>query len=270
MLRSFNKFIFIAFAGNDFSLLLRLLQEFFLLRGIQFNNDYSIPSLVKGFEFMFWNLSSKRKFLVSDHFPVQISKNFIKNYKCRLKNLIKSNYNKSIITLLKLLNYEILSWINSNVFSDDWREICSELDTYVYKILWRYVKKCHPRRPCSWIYSKYWKCFSGLWRFFVFDDSSEKIIFLKSHFILQSKFYRIASSLNVYSKFDRDKFFLSYLKKSNKNFTGNLNVLFNEQKGLCFLCNRPLSLSSYKLVGVSKIFSVPHNLFLVHSYCNLP
>ena len=225
---------------------------------------------------MFWNISVEQKYLSLDNFRIRVSEKFIRNYKRKIKLLIKSSYNKSVIKLLNLLNREISNWISSSIFSDNLKEICFELDTYVYKALWKYVKRCHPRRSNTWIYSKYWKCFSGLWRFFILDSLSNKIIFLKSHFILRSNFCRVSSFLNTYSKFDKDKLLLSLFEKLDSNFKGNLNLLYKKQNGLCFLCNKPLGIENYKLVDFtnSSTFKYPkvkllHNLFLVHFYCNL-
>nr|YP_010700286.1 putative group II intron reverse transcriptase/maturase RoaA [Euglena undulata]WCH63430.1 putative group II intron reverse transcriptase/maturase RoaA [Euglena undulata] len=273
MLRSFNNLIFVGFCANDFSLIIKIFEEFFILRGIKIKNVYNVLSIVGVLEFMFWNISLGQKDLTLGNFRIRISEKFIKNYKLKIKLLIKSNYNKSIIKLLNLLNGEISSWISSNIFSDNLKETCFDLDTYVYKALWKYVKRCHPRRPNTWIYSKYWKCFSGLWRFFILDSLSNKIIFLKSHFILKSNFYRVPSFLNAYSKFDKNKLLMSLFEKLDNNFKGNLHLLYRKQNGLCFLCNKPLSINNYKLLDSTNFkytkVKLLHNLFLVHLYCNI-
>ena len=60
-----------------------------------------------------------------------------------------------------------------------------ELDVYLYRLLWKWAKRRHPRRNNTWIYSKYWKVFGGIWSFYVVNNLNGELTFLNSHVYLK-------------------------------------------------------------------------------------
>lgn len=82
------------------------------------------------------------------------------NYKRRLKSLVKRSFNLSVSILIKKLNYQIKNFKSVYAFFSTYNVFSRELDYYLYRLLWRFIKRCHPRRSNTWLYGKFWKSFS--------------------------------------------------------------------------------------------------------------
>jgi RNA-directed DNA polymerase len=212
------------------------------------------------------------KFFISPYqflFSV-ISNNLQKRYKMKLKNLIKSAYNLNIIKLIELLNGEINLWkqvynINSNITA-------YELDIYVYKLLWKFVKRYHPRRTNTWLYNKYWTCLSGVWRFSFYDTMSGNVFFLNFHSNLKMESSYLPLLTNIFERENSRKLFSLLFAKFMPNFKGINRLLFIRQKGLCNTCFKPLSLFNFKFSKFyyNSLYKVKylHSLCLIHTYCS--
>lgn len=255
--------------SDGFSLYFENLKEFLGARGFCIQSNAILPFfLSEGFDFLSWNVSRK-----TFHYPcIAVNQENIKEYKRKIKIMVKSSYNKDIVSIVKLLNHEIQDWIKLHIFSSNLKDLAVELDFYIYKVLWRYVRRCHPRRSNTWIYSKYWKRFSGVWKFFVFNSALDEILFLKSHMItLLNNSHRIPSSLNAFNGFNLKKSIDSLSKKNSFCFSNGFNILYRKQKGLCVICKKPLWLKNCKLLKSntirSGIFDFSQDFYLIHIYC---
>ena len=192
----------------------------------------------------------------------------IREHKRCIKLVIK-HFSKNIFFSLKRLNLLILNWVNFWSFSDFISDIFSELDLYLYKLLWKWVKRRHPRRPKTWIYSKYWKYYMGSWKFFVFDSFLGKFSFLISHSFKKFKFYRLPSSFNPFDKRNSSKLDSLWFKKYIFSMRGLFRFLWKRQFGRCFFCYKLFSIINLEDI---KVFSYCYssgvaNLFLVHRFC---
>jgi hypothetical protein len=248
-----------------------LLKSFFHSRGINCTIDSAYLSnfIFSGLNFLFL------EFLRSDFYVTSIfnSRDF-KFYKIKLKLLLKTSFNKQIIEILLTLNSEIVKWLEDTCFFQKKKKIALKLDLYVYKLLWRHLKKRYPKKTNTWIYFKYWGNFSGLWKFFVVDYTMNKFIFLKSHFFLlentritTSKIYNSLYIFNLYNK--RKLYEIIFKKFEYRYYLSNYSVLYGKQKGLCFICTNPLYLKNFKILyfrkNSEKLFQ---NLIIVHTYCS--
>lgn len=219
------------------------------------------------------NICSKDKFFINPYnilIPIVFKRiNFI--YKNRLKILVKSSYGKHIGSLIRSLNKEIKAW---SVFCSLFyvkATICRELDLFLYKILWKFVKRCHPRRSNSWIYAKYWKFYSGTARFLFSNVVTGKLHFLKLHQFIYFSTYSLPLSTEVFNYFNRKKIFSSLFKASRVYFKGFYKALFIKQKGLCYFCLNPIEFSNYELIknvnkGYVKFESLNYYI-LIHRHC---
>jgi hypothetical protein len=253
----------------DFSIFKNILQDFFNSRGISFSFNTSSLS-----NFVFQNLNFFfLDFLRSDFYITYSVQNIeLQYYKLKLKLLLKTSYNKEMILVLFIVNSEIMKWLEYT-FSFRYKEkVYVQLDLYVYKLFWRHLKKRHPKKSSTWIYLRYWGNFSGLWKFFVFNYKTNKFIFLKSHISLFSysviNNYKIYNFLNVYNLYNSIKLNQLLLKKFEFRDFPTYTVLYEKQKGLCFICRKPLSLKNFRVLYLKKkeenLFK---NLIIVHSYC---
>ena len=188
-------------------------------------------------------------------------------YLQKLKNIVKASLGLSIISLIISLNKEINNWLVSYSYYFDISQK-KELDLYVYKLLWKFFKKCHPRRSNTWIYSKYWKIVFGVPKVFAFDGTTGKFYFLKSHSKVNLNNYCLPLFLHPFNKMSYKKLFSVLFKKSRGYFYGACKFLFIKQKGLCFSCNKPLIVSAYKMEKLAKGFvKQPNSFVLLHTYC---
>ena len=88
----------------------------------------------------------------------------LKQYKCRLKTLVKSSYDFNCLQLIKSLNSCIVSWSKEFGSTSFYTSLSVSLDFYLYKLLWTWCKRFHPRRTNSWIFERYWTYISGRFR----------------------------------------------------------------------------------------------------------
>lgn len=145
------------------------------------------------------------------------------------------------------------------------------MDIYIYKLLWKCVKKRHPRRPSTWIYSKYWKYYIGSWRFFIFDAFLGRFSFLISHSSNQFKIYRLPISFNNFDKLNSLKLNSLWVKKYLISLKGLFKFLWKKQFGKCFFCHKLFNSINLDELKVFSYYTGPinYNLFLVHRYCIL-
>ena len=246
----------------------RLLKRFFYSKGIDYcEKNFHFSSLLNGVNLLGYKFFFSHK----GSFSFQLSMKVIRSYKIKLRSVIKSYFNLSILKLINLLNTEINDW-NAHFYSSCSHSLKLELDIYLSKIVWRFVKKLHSRRPNTWIYSKYWISFSGTYKFFYFDKSINSFIFLASHRYNDFRRFCLPMFLDAQNFFNYKLFFCSVLKKSRHRLLGFYRQLFVRQRGLCKICFKPLLLSDLKLLYYSLNKSLIKfkqiDAVIIHSYCS--
>lgn len=176
---------------------------------------------------------------------------------------------------MSLINKRIKHWSEQFVFCFNKKYLCLELDLFVYKLLWQYLKKLHSKKTNTWIYSKYWRCFSGVWKFFILDVSTGNFLFLKSHFYLNTfsknnDIFRFSKFLNLFNLYNKEQLNVVLFEKIKYTFLSSFSCLYNSQKGLCFLCKKPIYSKNSKILTLKKRdSSLFESLLLIHSYCNM-
>lgn len=223
---------------------------------------FDLNSIYKGFNFNGWKFLLVNKGL----FWCNVSIQNVKDFKFRLKILVKNVSNSGFPNLVNSINTEICRWINIYGFSDFILNIKLDISFYLYRLLWNLVKKRHPKRPRTWIYNKYFVKVFGKWRFFVFDSSIGKSYFLHFSFFSAKKFYFHPFSLDLFNTFNLMKLNKIFFKKYNVFENSILKLLWKQQLGLCFVCSRslwPISSLTLKVYFSGKFFGTK----LVHNYC---
>lgn len=223
------------------------------------------------FRFLLWE--SKTFFNGSKYLHPAL--NHLRDYQRKLKLLIKNNVNSNIYSLLNSLNQEIQIWVSAHNNSDFYSFFSRKLDLYSNKLLWKWAKRRHPRRPNSWIFSKYWRLISYSWKFFLEFPQNGKIFFLKSHYFSSYKSYRVPLLFKVYNVYNKSKFEFLWFNKTKKLLNGLYFILYCLQRGICPFCKCHFEMFLYNslIIGYfpssseSKDFSF-YNLILFHSYCS--
>lgn len=246
-----------------------LILNFFNLRGIYVKATSFDPGFTfKSFKINDWNLllSSNNNLLLSIHSDT------IRNHKRSLKSITKNFIKGNIILLLKEINKSIDQWSANHCFFDSWNNVSRELDLYTYKLLWKSFKKIHPRRSNSWIYSKYWKNFSGLWVFSLYNPLTKNVYFLRSHSM--HKYYtssiNIPLFLNVFDIFNSLKLNSIIFHRNLDSFSGIFKVLYKKQSGRCACCFKSLTFDNCKLISLASLKGTSRSMsqfYLYHIFC---
>lgn len=232
------------------------------------NFNFSVSSIFEGFYLFGW----KFFFNKTDFFLGCISYNNLRYHKLRLIKILSLNCFFSFFYILKLLNKEILLWTFNFSFSDLFYGVSFKLDFFTYKLIWKLVRKLHPRRPNTWIYNKYWKFYNNTIKFVLYDFSSSQLLFLITHSVIFFPYRNFPNFLNNYDYSNIKRVnFLSY-----NSFFGYLyNVyyyLWKRQFGLCVMCFRVFDVSkefNFKIVSLkNNCFNYrTFSLVLIHKYC---
>lgn len=273
IVRNFN---IILVSGCNLSILfniVNLMNKFFSLRGLFLDNKlFDLKSIYQGFDFL-----GCRFIKTHDNISfTNISSNFLRDYKRKLKIIVKNSYSMSVVSFLLFLNEQISNWIFSfGSFSNSY-SIYFSLDFYLYRLLWRWARRRHPRRPNTWIYSKYWKFINGRWNFVILDSNTGQFIFLKSHFSIGRKFYSLPFSLNVFSLLNESKINFVFFKKFSYKLNGIYYYLWKKQYGLCASCKKFLFINDFSSIKISSFSTSRKNTIsynfsrfvLLHKFCS--
>jgi RNA-directed DNA polymerase len=246
-------------------------KEFLFLRGFD-NLDIITSSINSLYSVSFSGLIFDFIQFEDTSVYIRPSTDLVRRHKIKLKILIKNNQNAEVFNFLTLLNKVIFFWsIYYSGFDCFW-DIWGELDVYLYKILWKWARRRHPRRPNTWIFYKYWRYFSGSWRFFSLNTIKGNIRILRSHSVNLFIVYRLPFSINSFDCVNTRKINFFCFNKYKFFFVGILKLLWYKQNGICFFCKKNFSLidfNSVKLYRFSVNKNYISNFVLVHSYCCL-
>lgn len=132
-----------------------LLSEFFTERGLLLQAGATkIVHITEGFDFLGWTFRKKREGGML--FSV-ISKSADKAHRLKLREIIKNAGNKPPSALLSDLTSIRRAWsIYHRPCPRAW-QMWGRLNQYLFRLLWRWALKRHPRKARSWVYDHYWK-----------------------------------------------------------------------------------------------------------------
>jgi hypothetical protein len=269
-----EKFFFLIEKKNEFNFIKYLFKKFFKDKGINITNiNNKLINLQIGFELdenYFIQVKKNKRINLS------YSKNEEKKQKLLLKQLVKRHTNQNINSLIKYLNKRINFWKQKFILLNINKNISKKLDIYLNKLLWKRVKRIHPRRPNTWIYNKYWKYILGTWKFSILDERGRfnTLTSYQSNNVINT-FNRLPYSFISLEIYDLRKLLSIYFKFfKNKNF-GIKNIMYNKQKGLCYKCKFPLNNSKKKIIRIKKPMLINKKLIysqkiiLNHNSCTI-
>nr|NP_074988.1 hypothetical protein AsloCp28 [Euglena longa]P58145.1 RecName: Full=Ribosomal operon-associated A protein; Short=RoaA [Euglena longa]CAC24599.1 hypothetical protein [Euglena longa] len=258
---------------NEFNICINYLIYFLKYKGINFNfiNDHVKNFLTNGLTFnfiKFFNFGYK--------FLFKLNEKDINYYKFNIKTLIKNFYIKNIFYTICLINNKIKNWLDKYFLFVNKKYLFLELDIFISKLLWIKIKKYHPKKSNIWIYSKYWKNFSGIWKFFIINNISGKMIFLKYHYdfnnyllYLKSNYSGTFSYLYTFNLYNSNKKKNFLFEKFKYKFFPKFLDLYITQKGQCYICKKHIYSKKFKIIKLkfdNNKFS--KNIYLLHFYCN--
>ena len=127
-------------------------------------------SLYQGLYFLGWFFQKKVYNLTGS-----ISHANIQSHQKELKFYLKTSANKPVDHVISELNKKILYWQKFYNCSIKLSETCSQMNDYLFWLIWYWLKKRHRTRGAKWLYNRYWKRSSS--RKWVFSDQNHTLIF---------------------------------------------------------------------------------------------
>ena len=198
--------------------LLRLLQreieEFLSMRGLELSKEKThITHIRDGFDFLGFNF---RKY-PNDKVIVKPTKDGIKSFKLKVKEIFKEYRSSSLELLIDKLNPVIRGWgyyyrfVNSKV-------IFSELDKYIWYKSFNWLKRLHQRRETVKYYKKYFKPFSDTYKSETLSNGTKSVFRLS--IIPLVEHIKIVATANPFNSDDDDYFTKRYSAlKLRNNFS---------------------------------------------------
>ena len=252
-----------------------MIENFLKQRGLELSKEKTkITNVKEGFDFLGQNIRKyKGKLLIKP------SKKNIKNFLDKIRLVIKANKQAKTQNLIGLLNPMIRGWANYHKAVASKRSFAI-VDQAIYKTLWKWAKRRHPKKSKNWIMEKYFKSITRQhWIFGVKfkdkDGKQKQLVLYKAASTPIKRHTKIKSDANPY-----DPLWESYFEQRvGLQMMGNLRQrlkllrLWFAQNGKCTLCFELITKTSgwnihhiqHKVNGGSNKMS---NLLLLHPNCH--
>jgi RNA-directed DNA polymerase len=220
-----------------------LVETFMGERGLQLSKEKTVITHINdGFDFLGQNV---RKY--NDKLLIKPSKKNVKTFLDNIRMVVKTNKQATAGELIRKLNLKIRGWANyhRHVVS---KRTFSAVDNAIYHCLWRWAKRRHPMKSGNWIMKKYFCTRNGdNWTFFGSVPGTDGktttyhlVAAAKTPIVRHTK---IKGEANPYDPADEIYFEQRLGVKMEANLRGRrqLSRLWREQKGICPVCNRPIT-----------------------------
>ena len=218
-------------------------EQFLAERGLRLSPEKTqIVHVNQGFDFLGWNF---RKY--DGKLLIKPSKKNAQAFYRKVKEVISSNKTMRQERLIRLLNPILKGWAlyHQPVVA---KQAYSRMDYLLFHALWRWAKRRHPNKSLDWIKGKYYRVRDS--RNWVFAstvmgaDGAERTVELYS--LAGTPIERHKKVSGEYNPFDPsmeemgEKLRMERMLKKLKYRTQVVS-LFRSQKGLCMLCNQPIT-----------------------------
>ena len=203
-----DDWVVISNSPKRLEILKREISKFLAERGLELSKEKThITNIREGFDFLGFNF---RKY-PNNKVIVKPTKNGIKSFKSKIKEIFKKYNSSNLTTLITKLNPLLRGWANYYRFVNS-KVIFSEIDTYVWRKSLNWMKRIHQRRHTLKYYEKYFKPYPN-YKSDVLSDG-EQFVYRLSTLPLK-EFIKIRSEANPYDKSFDDYFIKRYftLKK---------------------------------------------------------
>jgi RNA-directed DNA polymerase len=234
-------------------------------RGLELSEKKSriIYRIDEGFDFLGFNIRKYNEKLLT-----KPSKTSMKNIKRTIDDIIKANPSVSATRVIVLLNPVIRGWANyfKHVVS---KKSFNELQDYIWKRLWHWARRRHPKKPGRWVQEKYFTTVGG--NHWVFTDRQGTTIFNPAKVPI-IRHVKIRQDCNPYD-WDWEEYVEQRVQRLAKETISRKAVsLWMRQKGVCPWCKGDLDVEHhhihhivYKCHGGKDRLD---NLWLMHDVCH--
>src|SRR6202166_3255581 len=253
-----------------------LVEQFLQARGLALSPAKTVITHVeKGFDFLGQNV---RKY-PNGKLLIKPSKKNVKTFLGGIRKTIKAALGMSAADLIHNLNPKIRGWDNYHRHVVSTRTF-ARVDHHIFSSLWQWARRRHPNKNTRWRKQKYFASRRGRdWSFFgeKWDDQGQPIqVWLRPARRTPIKRHvKVKGDANPY-----DPAYAAYFEQREAahmqdTFRGTrtLRLLWNEQRGLCTLCNTQIT----RITGWRLHYCVPRvmggsqsaaNRVLLHPECH--
>jgi RNA-directed DNA polymerase len=255
------------------NLVLPIVKEFLCERGLSLSTTKTkITHIESGFDFLGQNV---RKY--DGKFLIKPSKTNVQQVTRKIRKVIKDNKSCHQIKLIQILNPIIQGWAlyHRHIVA---KESFGKLKNDIFKALWQWATRRHPKKNRYWIKDKYFKHIGQDFWCFAYQDKINKNEFYKlinPAKISIKRHVKIIAEANPYDK-ELDVYFENRLKhKMCNSFSSNqkLRIIWNTQKGKCPVCLQNITLETkwdihHKLPRSKGGDNKNSNLAMLHINCH--
>jgi RNA-directed DNA polymerase len=253
-----------------------LVTEFLWERGLELSEEKTrITHIEEGFDFLGQH---PRKY--NGHLIIIPSKKNVKAFLTDIRKVIKDNKQATAYWLIATLNPKIRGWANYHQTINA-KKTFVHVDTAIFKALWRWARRRHPKKGKRWVKDRYFGRFGNQnWRFFGTAKGKDgktiqNWLCLASGTPINQKYQKIKGECNPY-----DPAWEIYLEerlgvKMEKSLQGKRKLLhlWKEQGGICPVCHQTITQVTgwhnhhivYKTLGGT---DNAENRVLIHPNCH--
>ncbi|MCK5355482.1 MAG: group II intron reverse transcriptase/maturase, partial [Methyloprofundus sp.] len=211
--------------------------QFLSIRGLRLSEEKThITHISKGFDFLGWHI---RKY-PDGKLLIKPSKKSIDALLEKTGDIMRENRQAKTANLIAMLNPLIRGWANYHKHAIA-KRIFQKADHLIFKQLWYWAKRRHPRKSRKWIRAKYFKTVgNNHWVFTGVDDKGNLKHLFKAGLVPVTRHIKIKAEANPYDPEWDDYFEVRYTRKwfSSKWGRSKLRRIWRQQKGLCPMCRQ--------------------------------
>lgn len=252
------------------NVILPLVRQFMTERGLTLSEEKTkITHVSEGFDFLGFNI---REYKSNGKLLTKPSKDAMKDFCDKVRTKVKSNKSAKASSLIRMLNHMIPGWTNYYRYGASSKAF-SRVDYEVYKTLWQWAKRRHPKKGKHWIKERYFKQLHGReWCFAATTKKSDKETALSIKRLADTpilKYVRVRTNTNPYDPADAPY----YARRKSKNTEEQLReiddllrMIWIHQEMRCPICGEIID-HERRWATIKKTVSGKPFKILIHSSC---
>jgi RNA-directed DNA polymerase len=172
------------------------IEAFLAERGLQLSQEKTVISHIKdGFEFLGQHFRKHGRVL-----HISPAMEGVHALLRKIRTLIRKHVSAPMESLIKKLNHMLRGWAlyHRYVVSS---EAFKRVDTYVYQLLWRMIRRRHPKKSKGWLVRKYWTASGRKWVFSIRSTYKGKLFLLRVFRVASlgiTRYIKIRADANPY------------------------------------------------------------------------
>ena len=245
---------------------LPIIRDFLSERGLELSEEKTVITHIEdGFDFLGTNIRWYKDKL--------LTKPSKKNYKAiisKVRGIIKQNPSMKQEDLIRKLNPVIRGWVNFHKYNVSTNAF-ERFDFDVWRCLWRWCKRRHPRKSHKWIAKRYFRQVgTRIWTFSVKTSDSFELNLI---YATDTKIVRWLKTKSEATPFDAS--YAEYFEDRDtermfREIGGRkkLNALYKTQGGICPYCKEAITVEKGFRIHTVIGEDFKERKFLLHAACH--